>query len=308
MPITYVNLWNKSKLLLEKALARRNEGAFEDFQLGAALAVEILAKAALAKKHPVLVVDPQHFESVLVACGESSSSDCKTIQAKTLFARCIRLVPGFGESDEKFCMTLADRRNAELHSGAIPFTGVSIDSWQPKYWRVIKLLVTAQDCTLADLLGPAEGAAADEIISDASKSLEKAIEGRIAHHAARFKANYPTYTVEQIRKQSQIAARARLGSGTIETTCPACESAAVLEGSYIDERDVDTQRVEYGDAAEFESWVRVVETTYESESLTCFVCSLKLNGPEELVAASVESEFTQVEEKEIDYEDDYGND
>ncbi|HWK32608.1 MAG TPA: hypothetical protein VNR51_02870, partial [Hyphomicrobium sp.] len=48
----------KSKVYIGRALARKAHGDLEEYQLWSSLALELLGKAALARKHPSLVVDP----------------------------------------------------------------------------------------------------------------------------------------------------------------------------------------------------------------------------------------------------------
>ncbi|HXE43041.1 MAG TPA: hypothetical protein VN516_08455, partial [Candidatus Baltobacteraceae bacterium] len=64
MALTYEDLWNKAKIFIERAIAKRDESAFDEFQLWAAISLEILGKATLANIHPVLVVNPEKFESL----------------------------------------------------------------------------------------------------------------------------------------------------------------------------------------------------------------------------------------------------
>lgn len=59
----------KSKVYISRALARKALNDLDEYQLWASLALELLGKAALAQKHPSLVVDPNHSASLFVAAG-----------------------------------------------------------------------------------------------------------------------------------------------------------------------------------------------------------------------------------------------
>lgn len=109
--------------------------ALDEYQLLASLALELLGKAALARKYPSLVVDPTHWQSMFVAAGVNVTTDVKTITAKALFERLTHLVPRFDKTIQKFCQDIAERRNAELHSADLPFRTMRLDAWEARYWH-----------------------------------------------------------------------------------------------------------------------------------------------------------------------------
>lgn len=63
----------KSKVYIGRALSRKADGDLDEYQLWASLAIELLGKSALAKRHPSLVVDPTHWQSMFV--GRSQNYD-----------------------------------------------------------------------------------------------------------------------------------------------------------------------------------------------------------------------------------------
>src|SRR3546814_20543281 len=103
----------KSKVYIGRALTRKGAGDLDEYQLWASLALELLGKAALARRHSSLVVDPTHWQSMFVAAGINVTTDVKTIAAKTLFERLAHLVPRFDKPIQKFCKAIDERRNAE---------------------------------------------------------------------------------------------------------------------------------------------------------------------------------------------------
>ncbi|MGE6579236.1 hypothetical protein [Paenibacillus xylanexedens] len=123
MGIEYIDLYNKSKVFIQKGISNRNESDMFEFLLWASLSLEILGKATLAYVHPSLVVDPNDPKGLLVACGYKKHEDFKTIQAKTVFDRLQTSlsITKFDQKKREFCMSLANKRNAELHSGLITF-------------------------------------------------------------------------------------------------------------------------------------------------------------------------------------------
>ena len=110
-------LFAKSIVFIKRALAHRDGNRQDEFQLWAALALELLGKSTLAAIHPALIADPGNVASMFAACGRPISTTAKTIPAKTVFARLRHLDKKFDDKTETFCNAIAMRRNAELHSG-----------------------------------------------------------------------------------------------------------------------------------------------------------------------------------------------
>lgn len=296
--IDYESLWNKSKLYIGKAINKRDEGDFAEFQLWASLFLELLGKAALAYKHPSLIVDPNTPHGFLVAINESQSTDFKTITAKTVFERLQNLVnvPRFDADTKKFCMTLANHRNEELHSGALPFVGMSMDHWLPKFWDVCKMLLEFQNKSLRDLLGPREARATEEIIQARSVSLKAIIEARIQRHRTEVRIKYEGPVPRDVLKVIPVLS----DEDQETTTCPSCGGHAVIYGEILDEGP------EYID--EEDPWITYQDNQYEITSLKCRVCDLKLNSLDEVTAAGIDHTFEKTITIEPDYEPDYGND
>jgi hypothetical protein len=64
---------------------------------------------------------------------------------------------------------------------------------------------------------------------------------------------------------------------------------------------VDTYGDEYG------AWEQV-DVRYSAEQFHCPVCDLFLDGSDEIDYADLETEHSETEEREMEYEPDYGND
>jgi hypothetical protein len=103
----YLSLWNKSKLFVDRATRARDNGDDLEYHLWAAIAIEVLGKAALAQVHPTLVADPSHFQSLLTAAGRPTGANHKSVTAKTVFERLRAVVPGFDERRERECLLMA---------------------------------------------------------------------------------------------------------------------------------------------------------------------------------------------------------
>lgn len=300
-------LIGKSRYYIAKGLARKEAEDLDEYQLWASLALELLGKSALAKVHPSLIADPTHTESLFAASCINVSTDIKTIPAKTLYERLRTVIPSFDDAIKKFCASISLRRNAELHSGETPFRSMRLDAWESHYWYAAQLILDHMGLSLDDWLGVTGAKTPKDIIKHAKeakrqtvelkvkkakeefKSLKKAARERLLQDAEeRQSFHYPQlFTLLEDRKW--------------ESRCPACGGKAFLAGIKIGEQVVDT----YGD--EDGVWEQV-ETYYSAEQFHCPVCGLFLDGNDEVEYANLETEHSETKEREMKYEEEYGND
>ncbi len=303
----YEPLYNKAKVYVERATGLQANGDMEMCQLWASLALELLGKAALAKIHPVLVADPQDVDSLFAACGHPFSTTRRSILAKTVFDRLRHVNSNFLQGDKDFCMDMANRRNAELHSGELPFTGMREGAWVPKFWRVCKLILEAQNKTLDDWLGGDEATKAETAIQTVKTA--EVVESKFRTAAETFEMAYPIAeaknlirTTTRFFNTSWQPLFGRTQADVFQAhQCPVCKCEAAVSGERWNE---EVSTIERSD----EPWMELVETTYVTSGFRCTVCQLKLDGRDELDLAEIEKEFVVTEEREPDYEPDYGND
>jgi hypothetical protein len=312
-------LFAKSQVYVHRAFRAQAESDFEEYQLWASLALELLGKAALARVHPALVADPQHFESLFAACGRPISPDVKTIAAKTLFARIGHLEKSFDSRRQRFCTQMSIRRNAELHSGESPFSGMSPEVWEPEFWGTIEVLLQLQEQTLDSWLG-AEGAKAPSaLLERAKKAREWAVNDRIRRSSDDFISKYkdPMKRAEVIENSKSFQwweHRGRFYLSADEATshpCPACGATAALLGAFWSEEIIDTDETYYwseGDDLPQTDYYETVEKAFSVEEFYCPTCELHFFGTAEIEAAGLPEDFTTTEERERQFEDDYGND
>lgn len=308
----YDSLYNKSRLFIERAIKYRHEGDYDNFQLWAALSLELLGKAALAKIHPSLIADPTGSDSLFAACGHPISTKVRSITAKTVFERLGHLSKAFSSPIKDFCVEISERRNAELHSGAVPFAGMRQDVWVLNYWKVCKIILEAQNKDLKDWIGEEESKDAEDIINKKTTAIEKAILARIEKCKKEIKAKFPNK--EDLKKMRDNGAvfeysvfKPLFGLNTGDALygyfCPACSCLGALSGEFWNEETILTE----DDDSEY-SLRTVVLITYTTLAFRCRVCGLRLDGQEEIKFAGVDEEFSEESEREPDYEPDYGND
>ena len=115
--LSHESLLVKSQLMAKRSVEAKHKDQETDCQLWAAGALELLAKAQLSGIHPSLVVEAENTNSLLEACGIPTSTKVRTINASVAYTRLNHTVPHFSTPVMESCKKLADRRNAELHSG-----------------------------------------------------------------------------------------------------------------------------------------------------------------------------------------------
>lgn len=303
-------LLGKSRIFLERGLEARHGNDFGLFHTWAALSLELLGKAALAKVHPVLVADPNKFTNLLVACGRSSTDDVKSIGAKTVYERLGLLSNRFDKRAMTFCQLMANRRNEELHSGLSSTTGLKPEAWVPEFWRVAQIILEIRNESLEDWVGFEEATSALKLIQNSSKVLEEAVLARIRRCKAAYEESYPE---DSLARRQVLAESARTYwpaamhtqvqafDGYDKQKCPACGAAGWIFGS---EAGKHRGEQEWDEEA---GWLQWEHTAFNTEEFGCGFCGLRLAGRQELDIAALPEEFTKSELAEADYEEEYGN-
>lgn len=304
--ISSAALHAKSKVYMGRAMARKAAGDLDEYQLWASLALELLGKAALSRQHPCLIVDPQHTPSLFVAAGVNITTDVKTITAKTLFERLTHLVPRFDKLVQKFCLDIAERRNAELHSADLPFKTMRLEAWEARYWHACDTILRHLESSLEDWIGAADAAAPRQLLAEAEAAQTAAVKLRVEQHRTAFQE---LRKAERERLHVDAELREPGRQGTLfpsrydeiwATRCPACECRAFIAGEQTGE-DISKE------ADEYEIW-EIVDREFVGEEFRCPTCELVLIGSEELDSAGIDYIHTDQQEREMEYEPDYGND
>lgn len=297
-------LWAKSRAFLIRGMRERDAGNFEMFHMWAALAMELLAKTALSSIHPSLIADPQHPRSLLAACGLGSEDNLRSISAKTTYERLGLVSARFDDRVKRICSGMAERRNAELHSGLSPVRHLRPQSWVPDYWQCAQIILGIQGKSLTDWAGPTEADSIERILADRTKVLAEAVLSRIATCREDFERQLPADEFEEklFRRRASSARTLesmRLDSifdGKIEHKCPACSSDGLLFGTEVSTELGDTEWD--GDTHQ-----QIVTVEYGSERFICDACGLSLSGQEELDIGDVLTEFETEEYRDVEYDE-----
>ncbi|MDP5031423.1 MAG: hypothetical protein NWQ54_16470 [Paraglaciecola sp.] len=299
-------IFTKSKVYISRALARKSQDDLDEYQLWSSLALELLGKAALARKHPSLVVDPTHWQSLFVAAGINVTTDVKTISAKTLFERLVHLVPRFDKTVQRFCLDIAERRNAELHSGDLPFKTMRLDAWEARYWHACDTILHQMESSLEQWIGATDAKAPRQLLLEAEKALDAAVKLRVEAAKMKFetlkKGERENLVAEA--NQRQAYQQCKLFSNNYDEIwtvfCPACGCQAFMAGEQTGE-DITEEREQYA------IW-EIVSREFAGEEFQCPTCELALVGSDEISAAGISYLHEDHQEREMEYEPDYGND
>lgn len=176
----------KAKTFINRSFDAIDASDFPSAATWAALALELLGKAALAHKNPCLIADPNDDGlSLMIASGLSHDyARAKSIQAKSVFSRCRRAFQPFS-SDE--ADRIAKARNEELHSGMLPFESVpNLDGWWQRYWAQAIILVEARGEDIESFVGSTRADAVEEHLSKSAEHVRQHTARRIAEGAERW--------------------------------------------------------------------------------------------------------------------------
>src|SRR3984885_12705412 len=178
MDWTTDSLYGKAKLYAQRAHDESVDSALFGFWMS--LSLELLARAALAQIHPVLLADPKEPDNIQYAFGIIPKNVPKSIPAKALFARCSVFVKGFTDKMSGHCLIMADRRNSELHSGAAAFEGIDNSKWLPATYEATEALLNHLRRGFTDFLGDEHGRVAIEALKDRRDTIKKEVQDKLS--------------------------------------------------------------------------------------------------------------------------------
>lgn len=300
LPYDYEALWVKAKLFMNRAMEEEDPRSFDEQAFWASLALELLAKAALARVSPLLIATPtEDGRNLLVASGLiSGDAAFNTVPARTLYKRCGWAFRPFDfEEAEKISRT----RNEYLHGAGVGFIIPDI-AWWPRFWRQASILVHALDKSLDDLVGPDRLSVVEHHLAQNQRNLEDRYEMLIARATQRL-AQFESGTLPA--RVAEEWERTSLGIGLSHRDrheCPACGNMGWLEGDYIVESD---PRYEQSGPDDYDAWV---DLTVATDYFGCETCHLILDSYELIDKAGLPLDFADTGDLADYYEPDYGND
>lgn len=281
-------LLSKAHLYAERANAEAIDSAL--FGLWMSLSMEFLARAALAQVHPVLLADPRDEGNIHYAFGINPKANPRSVQAKTVFARCSIFVPGFTDQMSAHCLILADRRNKELHTGNAAFEGHDNSAWLPQTYAVLEVLLAHLKTDFDAFLGTEYAQVAKSMLKDRTQHIKTEVHNAIAAASKKFAAFSGNDRASRITKGQELAATLAKQSALRQICkCPSCGFNAVIGGEALSRGPVKICEAD----ATISREVRVLPN-----SLACPTCALKLEGYQQLLQAQLGNVFVQSEEED----------
>jgi hypothetical protein len=267
-------LWTKAKLYFEYAFNETHDDP--KFGLWCSLGLEILARAAIASKNPALLAEPASDHRYLLhALGLSVERSPKSININIVFTLCKMLFSEFSDEHFKIAMSLANRRNEELHSGAAVFVEYKTEQWLDGFYSVCKVLAMAMGETLVSLFGGQEAKIAEETILDKKKDVKKEVMKLIQAHKTIFGSKSEDERILAAKKSEE--------SGDLlsherhhRVKCPACDCVATEQGEVFGKEHVS-----------HEEDCILVKRDIKPTNFYCSACGLKLEGYAKLDAAGL---------------------
>lgn len=297
--------WSKDALFSKaqryaEIMLEKNHSDWE-FGFWSALTLEILVRASISNISPVLVADGKDWNNILYAVGTDPNQkkfSPKSADISDLLKRAESLFASFTREMLNFSIAHINKRNSELHSGALPFEGVGSSSWLPIYYSVCKVLVEEIEETLESLLGNEVAKEAELHIVALEDESAKSVKGTINARKTIWGEKPEEERVTQSR-QAEILSMRHDGH---RVNCPACNSVALVQGSST--RPPKTIVKDDG--------ITEKQTMLPS-SFECVACGLKISGYSKLVACGLgntyisTNHYDAIEYFEIDIEEEMDN-
>ena len=163
------------------------------------------------------------------------------------------------------------------------------------------------DTSLDEWLGSDQAEAPKAIVRQTKKATHAAVQTKIQYASENFGK-----LKETVREKILAEAESKnayqyqglffcSGDAEWETRCPACSGKAFMTGMQYEEEIIET--VSHPN----ELW-EIVEKHFYAEEFHCPICDLHLESEVEIEAASLPAEHVETEEREAEYEPEYGND
>jgi hypothetical protein len=131
-------LYDKAALYAERIFRKDTDDG--EKALWSALALELVARAALANISPVLLADTKQEGNLDYAIGlpvKLAKFKPTSISMEQVFKRLNKSLPDFIEEHRESCIKHTGYRNAELHSGDAPFD--ALKNWEGPYYQAVEI-------------------------------------------------------------------------------------------------------------------------------------------------------------------------
>lgn len=252
------------------------------FGFWSALTLEMLARAALSSISPTLVADNKSWHNIYYAFGYQpnvTKFTPKSVNTGELFARVESIFPTFTREMLNFSIVHINRRNSELHSGALPFDELGTSAWLSRFYSCCKCFLATIGESLELVFGEREAQAAETLIASISDEAAKSVKKTINAHATIWNDKKDEEREKLVKQAESLASRA---TGH-RAPCPACSSSGLIHGSAIDSPT---------HALDSDGELVVEKQPMLPASFECSACGLKISGFSKLNACGLGDTYT----------------
>lgn len=275
-PWSVAALLGKARLYSERMHSTEPNRA--EYALWSAIALELLARAALANVSPVLLADEKNWRNISYALGETTTAkkfNPTSIGIKEVFARLSELDPRVTQEIINFCASHLDRRNSEVHTGELAFFRYDSSVWLPKFYQASEVLLSSVGERAETFF--ANAGQIRDLIDSLSDQAAQSVRQDIAAYAKVWKDKAE---LERERLAQQAGTWATRHNGH-RVTCPACGCPALVSGTPTG--TVITSVID----DEIEQKQSHIPSSFE-----CIACGLRISGFSKLAACSLGNAFT----------------
>lgn len=276
--------WSKESLLIKAQrysdIMLKQERSDWQFGFWSALTLEILARASLSNISPVLVAEGKDWNNIFYALGNNPNVQKfqpRTTDISELFRRVENIFPKFTKEMLDFSIIHINRRNSELHTGALPFDELGSSTWLPKFYSCVEVLLNTLGESLELLFGEDETNAAKTQIQALQDEAAKTVKGEINAHKTVWKAKGKAER-EKLHKQAETLATRHVGH---RVSCPSCQGISLVQGSPC---GAPIQNLEDDHVVEKQP---ILPSIFE-----CTACGLKISGYSKLNACGLGDTYT----------------
>lgn len=272
------NEWSKTAILNK---AQRYAETMQDreswqYVFWSALTLEMLLRASISNISPALLAE-KDWSSVYFALGYARPKKLKSLSVTELLNQAAVMLPGFNSDMSSFSVTHFERRNSDVHSGALPFDGLLTSEWLPQFYSVSECLLKSMNKPLSFLYGTEEATAAKIMINGLKSKAAKAVKKTIAHKQKDWD-RLPKADRDALTKQAVLLATRNKGH---IVTCPACKSKSIVKGT-----PSSVPTVSVADD------LVIVKTPMLPIHFECTACKLKILGYAKLSACGLGGVYT----------------
>ena len=197
------------------------------------------------------------------------------------------------------------KRNAELHSGEAAFEAAIPASWEGRFWHTADIVLEITEQRIEHWLGADHAKAPKELLAEYAHALAEAAKVKVDTARDAFGkfskkerqsrlARADQLTIWEMRRSFRV-----VEYGIWPAICPACGSRSFLAGLKYAELVSDQDD---GDSEE-----EMVDIMLGAQEFHCPSCGLHLDSREEIEAVGLDTDHTETETRQREYEPEYGN-